>query len=76
MNHKDIKEALKLKESLLMGNFVRVFEFYKKGLYMTQYLIDIFINRLRVLGLIQLSKGMIDKLSLSYLTEVFAFGSE
>jgi hypothetical protein len=40
-----------------MGNVKKVFEFYKSAPNLSQYLIDLFINKLRIWGLQILTKG-------------------
>jgi len=46
---------------------------YKNGIGLTPYLIDIFLNRLRVMALKTLTKSHGDKLSVQYLTDLLAF---
>lgn len=40
-----------------MGNVTKVFNFYKTAPNLGQYLIDLFINKLRIWGLQIISKG-------------------
>jgi len=72
----NMKFAFELREAYEMGNIKKLFQLYKKGVNMTQYLIDLFVNKLRIWALQILCKSHGDKLSVSYLTEILAFNDE
>jgi len=76
LDHECTKFALELRKAYELGNVKKIFQLYKNGIHMTQYIFDLFLNKLRVVSLQILCKSHGDKLSLSYLTELLAFHDE
>ncbi len=73
---KDVQLAFKLKNAIDNGNVSRVFAIYRTAPYLSQYLMDLFINKLRIWGLSLICKAHGEKISLQYIKEILAFNDE
>ena len=69
-----IDHALKARNALVMGNFARFFKLYRVAPNKGGALIDVFIDKIRVLALQKLAYGYIaTNIELDYLMIVLAF---
>ena len=73
---KDVQIAFKLKNAMDNGNVARVFAIYKTAPYLSQYLMDLFINKLRIWSLSLICKGYGERISIQYLKDLLAFNDE
>jgi stalled ribosome alternative rescue factor ArfA len=76
LDSENMRFAMALRDAYEMGNVKKLFQLYKSGITMTQYLIDLFVSKLRIWGLQIICKSHGEKLSISYLTEILAFHDE
>lgn len=69
-----IQHALKVRNALVQGNFSRFFKLYTCAPHLGSYLIDVFIDKHRVLCLQKLAMGYISTgIDLDYLTMLLTF---
>jgi len=68
-----IKHSLKIVSALNTQNFHAFFKLYKNAPNMSSYLIDMFIERLRLLALISIASVYITGISIDLVTEFLAF---
>lgn len=66
--------ALKIRDSLKQGNYGRFFKLYRNAPNMGGSLIDVFIDKIRILALQKLTVGYLaTNIDLAYLTNLLAF---
>jgi hypothetical protein len=76
-NLEPIKHALKIRMALVQGNYGRFFKLYKESPNMAASLIDVFIDKYRVLALRNLAIGFVATgISVNFLTITLAFECE
>jgi len=69
-----VQHALKVRKSLAQGNFGRFFKLYKSAPNMAGSLIDVFIDKIRILALQKLAVGyMATNVDVAYLAQLLAF---
>ena len=66
LESKPLKEALKLKKSLVLGNIDYVFGQLETGFQGTKYLLKLFLDKLRIWGLIVISKSYGKSIKMEY----------
>ena len=72
-----IKHALEVRTALFQGNYGRFFKIYKDSPNMGASLIDVFIDKYRVLALRNLAIGFVATgISVNFLTATLAFECE
>lgn len=72
-----LEHALKIRIALTQGNYARFFKLYRQAPNMAASLIDVFIDKLRVLSLRNLAVGFVATgLDLTYITTSLAFKSQ
>lgn len=72
-----LDHALKVRHALSQGNFGRFFKLYRDAPNMGASLIDVFIDKIRVLSLRNLAVGFVATgLELSYLSRTLAFENQ
>lgn len=69
-----MQHALKIRESLAQGNYARFFKLYRTAPNMGSSLIDVFIDKLRLIALQKLAVGYLaTNIDLGYLANLLAF---
>uniref|UniRef100_A0A7S3NEY4 PCI domain-containing protein n=1 Tax=Euplotes harpa TaxID=151035 RepID=A0A7S3NEY4_9SPIT len=71
-----IQHSLKMRKAYSADNYEAFFKLYKKAPNMTPYLVDIFIEKIRLKALKMISKSYTAGLELSYIHKVLAFDSK
>lgn len=72
-----MEHALKVRIALASGNYARFFKLYRQAPNMAACLIDVFIDKMRVLSLRNLAVGFVATgLDLTYITTSLAFKSQ
>ena len=69
-----MQHALKMRESLAQGNYARFFKLYRNAPNMGSSLIDVFIDKLRLIALQKLAVGYLaTNIDLGFLANLLAF---
>lgn len=69
-----MQHAMKIRDSLKQGNFGRFFKLYRNAPNMGSSLIDVFIDKLRIIALQKLCVGYLATgIDLAHLTNLLAF---
>ncbi len=72
--HEFVSHALKIRDSLAQGNYGRFFKLYLNAPNMGRSLIDVFIDKIRIIALQKLAVGYLaTNIDLAFLTKLLAF---
>jgi SAC3 family protein LENG8/THP3 len=72
-----VKHALAVRSALAQGNYGRFFKLFRTAPNLGNYLMDIFIDKHRILSLIRLTKAYVaTNVEMKYLKHLLAFDSE
>ena len=69
-----MQHALKIRDSLKQGNYSRFFKLYRNAPNMGSSLIDVFIDKIRIIALQKLTVGYLaTNIDVAYITNLLAF---
>ena len=72
-----VQHALKIRDSLAQGNYARFFKLYRNAPNMGSSLIDVFIDKLRLIALQKLAVGYLaTNIDLGFLANLLAFDDQ
>jgi hypothetical protein len=69
-----MQHALKIRDSLAQGNYARFFKLYRNAPNMGSSLIDVFIDKIRIVALQKLTVGYLaTNIDIAFITKILAF---
>jgi hypothetical protein len=73
----EVKHALQVRKSLAQGNYGRFFKLYRDAPHMGGYLMDVFIDKHRILCMQRMCMSYIaSNISLGYMSNILAFENQ
>lgn len=69
-----MQHALKIRDSLAQGNYARFFKLYRNAPNMGSSLIEVFIDKIRIVALQKLAVGYLaTNIDIEFITQILAF---